>query len=637
MPPFAGTFRGADFYGEQLAFMLEANDGAGKVYSSENVVVWNEAYYALEENIKKIISHGKDYFSIAANSGKIYKCVELSYGTSFAGKYYVEYDVGSVISDACFSDDKLVMVTEEGVYTVDYLHEKAGMQDLLKETMETMDSGFREVNEELEEVNERLNTREAEAVTENTWKEAGDYDLLGEKVFGNGLYATSKGFYSYDGINWYHGTMIEGKTIAFGNGIFVICTDTGSVYYSIDGKEWTLSSFKIFSSDQGGYYDFKLLYGNGKFVIIRIGNDTLRLAAYPSGATLPIISYYSTDGITWTEGTAVNSTVTLPSGATASGMPGKVEVGVSFYGNGKYYICFERTFLYNDSLGYIMENTQKYMYYSTNGTTWTSISFAETPVAAMYGNGKYVIFDQSSFMYISTNGTSWTKTSYSYGDYTNALFNTNGYTVVGCSYVIDKYYVFTLNIDTGEYVLWESSNTTVWTQSHVFEKSVHKLLYGNEMYICEGDNSYYYRPKYKIDNHQFYFDNLGGRYGFNTGTDRNPEGFIPFSPVISKGALTIEATTDPETFFPLEYNNTYLLFTKEVNISSGAIQGRRIITIDTGRTKSTGIGTIVRTQVNASSASGVTVADYKTEEKFGFSLKPSAVTYEVQYVLMKLM
>ena len=116
-----------------------------------------------------------------------------------------------------------------------------------------------------------------------------------------------------------------------------------------------------------------------------------------------------------------------------------------------------------------------------------------------------------------------------------------------------------------------------------------------------------------------------------------PENFVPFSPVIKKGVLTIEATTDPETFFPLECNNTYLLFTKEVNTSTGAIQGRRIITFDTSRTKTTGIGVITRTQVNASSASGVTVTDYKTEEKFGFSLKPSAVTYEVQYVLMKLM
>ena len=116
--------------------------------------------------------------------------------------------------------------------------------------------------------------------------------------YGDGKFivTTREGYvlYSVDGINWqkssfsysYHLSLVyqDGKFVA-------LFKDNGSstiAIYSTDGLTWE----KIVSPTGGSYKGGKLVYGDGKFVIIPSNGYTENKLSY---------GFYSTDGINWQE------------------------------------------------------------------------------------------------------------------------------------------------------------------------------------------------------------------------------------------------------------------------------------------------------------------------------------------------
>lgn len=183
---------------------------------------------------------------------------------------------------------------------------------------------------------------------------------------------------SADGVEWEKVTTRVGTTavtddfyeIAYGNGVLVALCDYGKIHYSTDGgNTWTTRNYSIVTEWSG------LAFGNGKFVIM-------------SGSPGYPYTYYSTDGHTWTR-------VSEPS------LTSEV-FGVKYVGN-KFF-----AYTIDDS------GREEDVWVSDDGITWTDITdaftygYATTWVA--YAFGKYYI-NTGNYMYYSTNGTTWTRMS----------------------------------------------------------------------------------------------------------------------------------------------------------------------------------------------------------------------------------
>jgi hypothetical protein len=205
--------------------------------------------------------------------------------------------------------------------------------------------------------------------------QAGNYycganDGAGTMVFGIGGGTGRKIFTSTDnGVTFNSaGGGPSGTTqlygMAYGNGRFVAAGDQG--YYSDNGTSWTAISM-IMSGD--GSQVQCIGYGAGKF--IAGGSSYYKMAS-------------STDGITWSQYTATGIT----------SIQGSIQ-GIA-YGNG-VWVCVG---LYGIA-------------YSTNGTSWTNISYSsDTFNAIIYAGGYFAIVGrnnstQQGKVIYSTNGTSW--------------------------------------------------------------------------------------------------------------------------------------------------------------------------------------------------------------------------------------
>ena len=148
------------------------------------------------------------------------------------------------------------------------------------------------------------------------------------------------------------------RTGCYGNGKYVtIAYDSNVFAYSTDGITWTEGTMPSTQSWTS------VCYGNGKFVAVSNNSDVFA---------------YSTDGITWTEGT----------------LPSSNEWG---------YIC------YGSSTFVVITNTlQRNIFaYSTDGINWTQGTMPSSQhwSSVCYGNGKFVAIsrDTDIFAYSSLN------------------------------------------------------------------------------------------------------------------------------------------------------------------------------------------------------------------------------------------
>lgn len=224
------------------------------------------------------------------------------------------------------------------------------------------------------------------------------------------LSSTGKGAYSTNGITWTATTIASSsakacKSIAYGNGMFVTTApNTSSMYqskgsfYSQDGITWTESSLPV-----DGSWD-NVAYGNGKFVAVSRNSKN---AAYSTdginweSAALPVSSYWL--GIVYGDG----KFVTVASGGrsvaystdgitwTAATLPSTANWFSVTYGDGKFVA--------------VASNSEK-VAYSTDGITWeeSALPLSAEWIRVIYGDGKYVaIAYNSNAAAYSIDGITW--------------------------------------------------------------------------------------------------------------------------------------------------------------------------------------------------------------------------------------
>lgn len=194
----------------------------------------------------------------------------------------------------------------------------------------------------------------------------------------NGRFA--KGSYDGTSFSWTVDSTNIGARVVYGSGTYVTAgsyfSDSNVSYYSTDGITWTQNTLPYNMGD-GGHQNFDLAYVNDRFEMI--------------GSVFDSTGVYitSTDGISWSD-------KTFPAGYTFSNARHLT------YGEGKYFINNVYNFpdLFNAT--------------STDGSSWT---FTSTSLDigyrdVVYGDGKFVAsvyeFAVGFKIQRSTDGISWT-------------------------------------------------------------------------------------------------------------------------------------------------------------------------------------------------------------------------------------
>ena len=186
---------------------------------------------------------------------------------------------------------------------------------------------------------------------------------------------------------------------------------------------------------------YSVCYGNGKYVTVSAYSNPNNMA-------------YSTDGISWTEGT----------------MPNTEEDWYSVcYGNGKYV-----------AIAYISDVYA----YSTDGISWTQGTLPEwsTWMSVCYGNDKFVAVDggaggASTTMAYSTDGISWTQGTISSS---NQRWNS-------VCYGNDKFVAIARDTNIMAY----STDGISWTEGNMpSEQDWYSVCYGNGKYVATSGGSF---------------------------------------------------------------------------------------------------------------------------------------------------
>lgn len=192
-------------------------------------------------------------------------------------------------------------------------------------------------------------------------------------AYGNGIYVVVglDGYtaYSTDGENWTRKTVGTESwyAIAFGNGKFVAVGKSRKITTTTDGKTWTTVK-QVGTSAVGNW--LAITYADGKFI-------TSSSKGY--GAI-------SIDGVNWTN-------MRIASDYTWS-------LSTIAYGNGRFIASG-------------MSNTYK----STDGETWVKCANHVACNAMTYGAGKFVSVHIESGAYSTDNGETWTDVPITGGSY----------------------------------------------------------------------------------------------------------------------------------------------------------------------------------------------------------------------------
>ena len=251
------------------------------------------------------------------------------------------------------------------------------------------------------------------------------------------------------------------QSVCYGNGKYVaVSWGSNIMAYSTDGISWTEGSMPSDSWQS-------VCYGNGKYVAIAYNSSTMA---------------YSTDGISWTQGTLPSSKqwqsvcygnnkyVAVVWGSntmaystdgiswTEGSMPSSQDWYSVCYGNGKYVA--------------VARGTTNIYGYSTDGISWTegNMPSSQDWYSVCYGNGKYVAVAASNIMVYSTDGISWTEGTMP-----------RSYWVLVC-------------YGNGKFVAMGSTTTMVystdgisWTEGTLpIHQSWESICYGNDKFVTTG-------------------------------------------------------------------------------------------------------------------------------------------------------
>ena len=260
--------------------------------------------------------------------------------------------------------------------------------------------------------------------------------------------------------------------------------------YSTDGISWTEGTMPSSQRWQS------VCYGNGKFVAVS-GSNT----------NLSNIMAYSTDGISWTEGN----------------MPSSQSWHSVCYGNGKFVAVADNpnVMAYSTdgiswtqgkmpSVGWssVCYGNGKYvavaynfatMAYSTDGISWTEGYIPDSGWQSVcYGNDKFVAVGTSKIMAYSTDGISWTEGTMPSGQYWVSVCYGNGkYVAVTHGGGLDPSNVMAYSTDGISWTQGTMPNDTSWQS----------VCYGNGKYVAVGGNTkiayalsdYLFHPLFDLD------------------------------------------------------------------------------------------------------------------------------------------
>ena len=304
-------------------------------------------------------------------------------------------------------------------------------------------------------------------------------DYWNSACYGNGKYVAityDTMAYSTDGISWTEGNMPSSKqwySVCYGNGKFVAVAKPSNIFaYSTDGISWTEGNMP-----SNKYWE-SVCYGNDKYVAVASGTTNIMAyildsdfsllkfkessvsvsgslewysVCYGNDKFVAVATYssnmaYSTDGISWTEGT----------------MPSSVSWSSVCYGNGKYVAVARNT------------NT---MAYSTDGIKWTegNMPSSQEWLSICYGNDKFVaIIYNSNIMAYSTDGISWTEGTMPSKQNWRSLCYGNGK------------FIATSNATAMAY----STDGIKWTQGNMPSSQIwYSVCYGNNKYVAITQNT----------------------------------------------------------------------------------------------------------------------------------------------------
>ena len=277
-------------------------------------------------------------------------------------------------------------------------------------------------------------------------------------AYGNGKFiglafngSIHKTVVSTDGITWTAGTTLtvfhnesSASKIMFGNGIFVAyqngdyTSKATTVVSSTDGITWTKRS-TIFTNAANDYVS-DMIFARGLFI----------LYGYTGSPFVPRI-VTSADGITWTSRTTGLTT----------------EDQIMSMGNSDSLIVAGA--LINSSKSITLLK-------STNGTTWTKVTFPYQTDGYIYSsyfiNNTFVIITSKNKVFISPDGTNWTKRDTdAQNPFIRLLANNLAYMNI-YENTIRTIYVSTNGVD------WNILPTSFTTQS------ITSIIYANGLYVA---------------------------------------------------------------------------------------------------------------------------------------------------------
>ena len=341
--------------------------------------------------------------------------------------------------------------------------------------------------------------------------------------------------YSTDGISWTNGTMPSRqiwKSVCYGNGKYVAVASNTTIAYLPD-SEFDLLKFKESSVSASSSRTLQsVCYGNGKYVAVVYNSTTMAYStdgiSWTEG-TMPIsrqwfsvcygndkfvavalgtnIMAYSTDGISWTQGTILSSSRTWRSVC---------------YGNDKYIaVAYDTTTMAystdgiswtqgnmpisqqwssvcygNDKFVAIANNSTTTMAYSTDGISWTEGTMPRNRqwFSVCYGNDKFVaVASPSTTMAYSTDGISWTEGTMPSSQRWQSVCYGNG-----------KYVAVVRNSNIYGY----STDGINWTEGNMpSSQDWYSVCHGNGKYVAVGSNikiayalsDYLFHPLFDLD------------------------------------------------------------------------------------------------------------------------------------------
>ena len=312
---------------------------------------------------------------------------------------------------------------------------------------------------------------------------------------------TNKKYYKFSGWNKSGEFNISSNTSISGS------WDNGTTI----SEGWTNVTNPIFTKTNIDTYDWQALcYGNGRFVAIARSSN---------------VYAYSSDGITWTNGTISSTTrnwydvcycgnkfilicnysnyyaVSLTGTSwTENTLPSSKSWFRIAYGNGNIVIT----------------STGSDYLYSSDGSTWTAgtLSGASGQCAICYGNGKFVIVQHSSTKaWYSTTGSSWTSATlptainwynvcYGNGKFIaigystqTAAYSSDGITWTTTKMTEDKYWTGIAYSDDWKVFVAVSENYDLcnysfdgitWNSTTLAssKQNFHKIAYGNNKFVA---------------------------------------------------------------------------------------------------------------------------------------------------------